>query len=273
MRQKHNKKRNTAFLYECLIRELTKAIVQENKVKQTKVKGLLREFFSKGKPLKQELDIYRSLMETKEVEEDFSRRLLHESKIDFTKLDRKEIFNEQTVLINKINKALGGNAFGNFVPNYKDLATLGLFFQNDNLNAKKRIMLENNLVTFLTRLDENRTEMKPVDQLEFKMFVKRFNETYENSLLREQKELLSNFIVSFSDNGLGLKSYLNDEIGRLKEAVSAQILDDKKAPLIENFKKVRSKLDSYSKRPIDSDMVEEVFYIQDLLAEVKRNVS
>ena len=69
---KHNKKRNTAFLYECLIRELTKAIVQENKSKQTKVKGLLREFFSKGKSLKQELDIYRSLMETKDVTEDFS---------------------------------------------------------------------------------------------------------------------------------------------------------------------------------------------------------
>ena len=65
---KHNKKRNTAFLYECLIRELTKAIVQENKSKQTIVKGLLKEFFSKGKALKQELDIYRSLLESKELE-------------------------------------------------------------------------------------------------------------------------------------------------------------------------------------------------------------
>ena len=91
---KHNKKRNTAFLYECLIRELTKAIVQENKSKQAKVKALLREFFLKGKALKVELDIYKSLMETKDVDEDFSRRLLHESKVDFTKLDRKEVFNE-----------------------------------------------------------------------------------------------------------------------------------------------------------------------------------
>ena len=33
---KHNKKRNTAFLYECLIRELTKAIVRENVEKQQK---------------------------------------------------------------------------------------------------------------------------------------------------------------------------------------------------------------------------------------------
>jgi len=268
---KHNKKRNTAFLYECLIRELTKAIIKEDKTKQTKVKGLLKEFFSKGKVLKQELDIYRTLIETKEAKEDFSRRLLKESKIDFDKLDRKEIFNEQTSLINKINKAIGPNTFGNFVPNYKDLATLGLFFQNDNLNAKKRIMLENNMVNFLSRKEESLTEMKHIDNLEFNMFVKRFNETYKNSLLKEQKDLLTNFITSFSDNGLGLKCYLNDEIGRLKEAVSDEIVKAQNPDLKENFKKVKAKLDNYAKHPLNSNIVEEVFYIQDLLAEVKRN--
>jgi uncharacterized protein YicC (UPF0701 family) len=132
-------------------------------------------------------------------------------------------------------------------------------------------MLEDKVVGFLTRLNESQTEMKPVDSLEFKMFVKRFNETYEHSLLREQKDLLSNFIVSFSDNGLGLKSFLNDEIGRLKEAVSAHIVEGSNTPLNENFKKVRAKLDSYAKTPINSKIVEEVFYIQDLLAEVSRN--
>ena len=130
-------------------------------------------------------------------------------------------------------------------------------------------MLEDKVVNYLTRLDENQTEMKPVDQLEFKMFAKRFNETYEHSLLREQKDLLSNFIVSFSDNGLGLKSFMNEEIGRLKEAVNVEI--SKESAMSENFKKVKEKLDSYVRRPIDSQMVEEVFYIQDLLAEVKRS--
>ena len=73
---KHNKKRNTAFLYECLIRELTKAILKEDKQKQTKVKGLLREFFAKGKALSKELKLYSSLLECKELNESFSRRLM-----------------------------------------------------------------------------------------------------------------------------------------------------------------------------------------------------
>ena len=270
---KHNKKRNTAFLYECLIRELTKAILKEDNQQQTVIKSILKEFFVKGKLLKQELDLYKSLLECKELNENFSRRLMVETKKDFDNLDRKEIFNEQTALISRINKQLGNAAFSNFVPNYKDIATLGLFFQNSNISAKKRIMLEDKVVGFLTRLDENQTEMKPVDQLEFKMFVKRFNDTYQHSLLKEQKDLLSNFIVSFSDNGLGLKSYLNDEIGRLKESVNSEIDKATDPALIENFKKVKSKLDGYAKTPLNSKIVEEVFYIQDLLAEVKRNVS
>jgi len=270
---KHNKKRNTAFLYECLIRELTKAIIKENKEQQEVVKSILMEFFIKGKPLKNELNLFNSLLETKELSEDFSRRLLIETRKDFDSLDRKEIFNEQTALINRINKALGSKTFSNFVPNYKDIATLGLFFQDNNLSAKKRIMLEDKMVTFLSRKEEVLTEMKHIDKLEFKMFVKRFNDTYEHSLLKEQKELLSNFITSFSDNGLGLKVYLNSEIGRLKEAVSLEIAENDSKALIENFEKVKAKLNSYAQTPLNSSIVEEVFYIQDLLAEVKRNVN
>ncbi len=270
---KHNKKRNTAFLYECLIRELTKAILKEDSQKQTEVKSLLREFFMKGKVLSKELALYSSLLECKELNENFSRRLMFETKKDFDSLDRKKIFNEQTALISQINKQLGSATFSNFVPNYKDIATLGLFFQNSSLGAKKRIMLEDKMVNFLTRLDENQTEMKPVDQLEFKMFAKRFNETYKHSLLKEQKDLLSNFIVSFSDNGLGLKSFLNEEIGRLKNAINSHIVASSNTAVNENFMKVKQKLDGYALHPLNERVVEEVFYIQDLIAEVNRNVN
>jgi hypothetical protein len=268
---KHNKKRNTAFLYECLIRALTRAVIRENKDNQTKVKALLVEFFRKDKALYKDLEIYKSLLESKELPAEYSRRLLAETKKDFDSLDRKEIFNEQTKLISMINKQLGGEAFGTFVPNYKDLATIGMFLQQTDMSAKKRIMLEDNCIRYLGRSEKVLTEMKHLDKLEFKMFTKRFNDTYEHSLLKEQKELLSNFITSFSDNGLGLKSYLNSEIGRLKKAVDTEIVETSNSSLLENFKKVRAKLDGYAQKPLNEAVIEEIFYIQDLLAEVKRN--
>jgi hypothetical protein len=76
---KHNKKRNTAFLYECLIKELTKAVVREDKKRQIITKKILKEFFYKGSILKSELELYNSLLENKELYPNFSRRLLEET--------------------------------------------------------------------------------------------------------------------------------------------------------------------------------------------------
>ena len=41
MRLKHNKKRNTAFVYEALVRELTESVVRNNKNKQNKKINLI----------------------------------------------------------------------------------------------------------------------------------------------------------------------------------------------------------------------------------------
>jgi len=129
------------------------------------------------------------------------------------------------------------------------------------------------LVKLLGRKENTLTEMKHLDNLEYKTFVKKFNNAYERTLLKEQKELLTNYIVSFSDNGLGLKSFLNEEIGRLKNAVQQRIVEGAADPNNENFKKVKVKLDKYAQTPINQQMIEEIFYIQDLIAEVTKNDS
>ena len=270
---KHNKKRNTAFLYECLIKELTKAIVREDKKRQIITKKVIKEFFNKNSELRKELNLYNSLLETNALSESFSRRLLEESKKDFYDLSRKNIFNSQTKLINVMNQKLGHNIFSNFIPNYKDIASVGLYFQNQKLGAKKRIMLEENLIKYLGRSNSLLTEMKHLDNLEYRTFVNKFNETYERTLRTEQKDLLTNYIVSFSDNGVGLKSFLNEEIGRLKNALQVQLSEGSTNHNSENFKKVKAKLDKYSQIPIDHQMVEEIFYIQDLIAEVSKNAT
>ena len=49
MRLKHNKKRNTAFVYEALVRELTQSVVKNNKNKQNKIVSIIKEHFSQGR--------------------------------------------------------------------------------------------------------------------------------------------------------------------------------------------------------------------------------
>ena len=55
MRLKHNKKRNTAFVYEALVRELTESVVRNNKNKQNKIVSIIKDHFAGDSILKEEL--------------------------------------------------------------------------------------------------------------------------------------------------------------------------------------------------------------------------
>ena len=133
-------------------------------------------------------------------------------------------------------------------------------------------MLEDRIISLLTanRINEQK-EIKHIDKLTYNTFVNKFNESYKNTLRDEQKSLLTNFITSFSDNGLGLKCFMNEEIGRLKSELET-ILSDKviseNKEYSNNLNRVVEKLDSFRETPINEEMVRSLFYIQDLVAEV-----
>tara|TARA_R100000231_G_scaffold77378_1_gene59929 strand:+ start:326 stop:1132 length:807 start_codon:yes stop_codon:yes gene_type:complete len=267
---KHNKKRNTAFLYECLIKEMTKAIVRKDETTKQVVVEILKNNFSSGSALYKDLQMYKQLLETKELDEKFGQRFITEVKKDWEALDRKEIFNAQTNLIKEFNFHIP-QAFGNFIPNYKNIASVGQYFHSSSLKPKTRLLIEDRIkglvISRSTPIKQDK--MKPLDSLEYRTFVNKFNETYERSLQPEQRELLNNYITSFSDNGLGLKTFVNEELGRLKE--QASILSE--TSYGDKILKVKEKLDSFSKKPIDKRMVEDLFYIQDLFAEINKNES
>ena len=271
---KHNKKRNTAFLYECLVKELTKAIVRNESKRKSDIINLIKENFRKGSALKAELDVYRSVTECKKMSKEFARRFLVETKKDFQNIDRKKVFNEQTKLIKQINETLSPSAFANFIANYKDLASVGQYFQDNNMKAKNRLLVESRVVSLLTTDKQEGPEMKHVDNLTYKTFTDKFNQTYGRTLRKEQKDLLMNYIVSFSDNGLGLKSFLNEEISRLKNALDEGSKVEKIAKneaFLAKTEQVLNKLEKFKSTPISEEMVKDVFYIQDLVLEVTKN--
>jgi hypothetical protein len=270
---KFNKKRNTAFLYECLLKELTKSIVRQQHDKKRKIIKIIKENFKKGSILKEDLDIYRSVLESKKMPKQFAIRFLAETKADFNNLDRKAVFNKQTSLIKQINETLSPDAFANFISNYKDINSLGAYF-GSKLKAKSRLLIETRIVDLLTTADSKTADMKHIDNLTYNTFVKKFNDSYSKTLRVEQRNLLTNYIVSFSDNGLGLKAFLNDEISRLKKEMKECTKNskiNKNEAFLSKTQRVLEQLDSYAKVPITENVVKEVFYIQDLVAEVNRN--
>ena len=213
MKVKHNKKRNTAFLYEVLVKELTNAIINKDARRKRFISSILKEAFGSSSILGKELEHYQSLLETTGLDLYLAEKLLQETKMAHSLLSAKEVFNSQTKIINKINRTLSKEAWNTFVPNFKSLATVSAIF-NANVPAKQRI---------------------------------------------------------FADNGLELKLYLNEEIGRLKKNIQEslkmeEIISDE--DMMKKTKEVLNILESFKNASPTKEIVSKVLNIQELVKEI-----
>lgn len=273
---KHNKKRNTAFIYEALVREVVKQSIAKNVEKRNLAISLLKEFFNKNTLLYKDLQLYKSILETRKVKEKIAFKILVEAKTVKNNLNKKTLFVEQSKIIKKINKELSPEVFMNYVPTYKYLASIGMFF-GDNLNPKQKVLLEEKILDYMTLSESknNLKEEKKLDNLVVKSFVKRFNDTYNKSLLKEQKELINHFINSADpERKVEFQLYVDREIDRLKSALvenkdSNDIAKDKN--IKQKFNQVLAFLEKTSQQKLNESFILKIAQIQELVKEIQTN--
>jgi len=265
---KHNKKRNTAFIYEALVKEFTKALLDQETYKKTEVITIIKEHFSKEAPLAAELPLYNILLETQNIKNDLAERLLHETKIAHGALNEKTIFDAQSRVIAAINKNLGPAVWSNFVPNFKTLASINAIF-GTKTSVKQKVLFEQALVDRMSqRALAQPANLKSVDNLTYHSFIKKFNNKY-NTLLEEQKDFLNKYITSFADEGFELRVYLNEELTRLKSLISVTADNDNADTLIrEKTQKVIDYLDGFRKRAFVPEDLTKILKTQALVREL-----
>ena len=275
MKYKHNKKRNTAFLFEALIKEMAKSVVENREERQVKIARIIKRHFQKRGVLYKDLQTYKTLMNLKEAEQDFAKRILSEVRRDRDRLDTSRVFAEQSKLIKRINVELGQEVYTNFVPNYKTMATIAQLF-SENVPATEKILLEDRILEEMTKA-ELKTEkeiMEHIDSIAYKTFTNKFNKTYAGKLHEEQQKVVSRYIFSVSDNGVSLKTYLNEEIERLRDRVNASLqLEEVKADeqMQEKTQKVLDFLDGLKDTRLDERTIKKIMQIQELVREVEND--
>jgi hypothetical protein len=265
---KHNKKRNTAFIYETLSRELTKTILNKDDAKKSQIVSIFKEYFSGNNILAQELQIYKSILDTNNIKKNLAERILQESKIAHASLNEKKIFDAQSQLIAQINKGLGQHVWSNFIPNFKFLASIDAIF-NKKASPKGRVLFEQSAIDTMSEKTEasSRSPLKPVDTLTYRTFINKFNGKYE-TLLQEQKDLLNNYIASFADEGFEMRLYLNRELGRLKSTLVESLEDTQEEYMKQNIVGITEYLDGFRKREFsDTDLIK-VLKTQELAQEL-----
>ena len=270
---KHNKKRNTAFLYEVLIRELTKAVLSEEDNKKEKITSLLKEHFNKNTILSKELELYKSLLESKNLDLYVAEKLIFESKREYFSFNKKKIFNEQSMLISKINKNLSNKIFANFVPNYKNIATISQLFNDEDMSVKKKVLLEQTIVESMVKKEEKQNvdeNLQPMDNIIFNSFIKNFNSEYDQ-LHEKQRNLLNLFISSFKDGNSELSAFLNEELGRLKVQIKNALLlsEVRDSATIKNkMKNTLELMEGFREQPVNKHMLQQILKIQQLVKEL-----
>jgi hypothetical protein len=268
MKTRHNKKRNTAFVYEALIREGTSAILQKDEARCNKVVAIIKKHFKDGSILKKDLDCYKSLYENQNLSELDSARIIKEARIQKRMIDSSSLFTAQTGLIHDINKDVEPSVFNNFVPNYRSLANIYQMF-SDSTNPKDAVLLENLVIGDMVKKIEQE-EKQEVDNLVVNSFVQKFNQKYKEELFEEQKTLLGLYIQSFVDNSVEFKSFLNEEISRLKNELKKAKSEEYIASdedMTEKANEILLKLESFKKTEISDNILLTVLKVQSLIRE------
>jgi len=268
---KYNKKRNTAFIYEALVREVTACILKENHKRKNIIINLLKKHFHHNSVLAQDLQCYQSLYHNQNLDKTTSDKIIKEAKLQSKLLDSDLLFKTQTALIHDINRQVGPEVYNTYVPNYKDLATIAQIFSSKT-SPKKRVILEGEIAASMCANPPRATDEAPVDKVLYETFVNKFNTRYETELLESQQTLLSRYICSFADNALELKIYLNEELARLKRALTAAsklaefrddtVMETKRSQLLQV-------LDQYSNTAIDESVLLTVMKTQALVEEIQ----
>jgi hypothetical protein len=210
------------------------------------------------------------LYEEQNLDKQTSKRIIQEAKLQQKLINPESVFDAQTSLIHDINKQLSSSVFGNFVPNYKSLATIGQLF-SDRTSPKSLVILENRIVDSMQKSNIRHVSTDLVDGLVYRAFVDKFNKKYEQNLLSEQKELLTHYISSFADNALGLKVFLNEEISRLKlklnEALQTQEIKND-SDMHNKAKRIIEHLNTFAKQDFNDEILLTVLKTQSLVEEI-----
>ena len=258
---KHSKFKNTGFIFELLIRQITSEIMSSNKSVAEKI---LKEHFNSKKELSKELKLYQYLINEKYNSEAKAEKFIDTVCEARKRLDEKKLTKEKYNLIKEIKETYELDEFiKSPISNYKTLASIYKIFEVVTTNesyeptdiVSSRFTIAENIINSSIQnkeakikdavLEEYRKQDDDLRAVSYKILVESFNSKYKN-LTEDQKGLLREYINNINNTGK-LSEYVSNEASKLmtnlKEVgskISDKVTKIKLAETIANIRKVKS---------------------------------
>ena len=258
---KHSKFKNTGFLFELLVRQITSEVMSSSKSVAEK---LLKEHFNSKQELSKELKLYQYLINEKYNSESKAEQFINTILEARKKIDEKKLTKEKYNLIKEIKETYNLDEFiKSPISNYKTLASIYKIFETvitdtqyeptDIVSA--RFTIAENIINSSIQnkdikikdavLEEYRKQDDDLRAVSYKLLVESFNNKYSN-LTNDQKGLLREYINNINNTGK-LNEYVSNEVTKLVDGlkevgskISDKVTKIKLAETIANIKKIKS---------------------------------
>lgn len=239
---KHSKFRNTGFIFELLVRQVTSDIL--NGRPKSIAENLLKKYFNSKTELHNELKLYHFLVNEKYGVENRAEKFITAILETRSKLNEKKILREKYELVKEIKESYNLDSFLNTqIPNYKILASIYKIFE---YNAQKESVYDpkdflNTKITIIEHITAKSSNSKNIEEkiyesfkkedkdirdLSYKILVDSFNKKYK-TLDESQKSLLQTYINSYTNED-SLSENIQKKVTELKNdfvAISKKIND------------------------------------------------
>ena len=258
---KHSKFKNTGFLFELLVRQITSEVMSSSKSVAEK---LLKEHFNSKQELSKELKLYQYLINEKYNSESKAEQFINTILEARKKIDEKKLTKEKYNLIKQIKETYNLEEFiKSPISNYKTLASIYKIFETVINNEEyeptdivsARFTIAENIINSSIQnkdikikdavLEEYRKQDDDLRAVSYKLLVESFNNKYSN-LTNDQKGLLREYINNINNTGK-LNEYVSNEVTKLVDGlkevgskISDKVTKIKLAETIANIRKIKS---------------------------------
>ena len=259
---KHSKFKNTGFIFELLVRQVTSEIMS-GKINSIAEK-ILKEHFNSKKELSKELKLYQYLINEKYNSESKAEKFIDTICEARKRLDEKKLTKEKYTLIKEIKETYGLDEFiKSPISNYKTLASIYKIFEVTTSEEQyeptdivsSRFTIAENIINSSIQnkdvkikdaiMEQYKKQDDDLRAISYKLLIENFNKKYKN-LSSQQKGLLKEYINNMNNTGK-LKEYVSVEVHTIVEGlkevgskISDKVTKIKLAETISNLKKVKS---------------------------------
>lgn len=237
MKIKNSKYKNTAILFELLIRQVTNDTISGN---DSPAVNIIKKYFSKTE-LAKEHKLYQSLISNKNLSEIKANSVIDNIILLSKRLNRSTIRREKYNLIKEIKESYNLDLFcKNKINNYPQYAAAYILIESNNsvdfinpdiLIENKNTLLEHICSKDIKKGEDIYEEYSKLDSdtriLAYRSLLEKFNDKYQN-LNNNQKTILKEYINNIG-NVSNLREFVNSNYKNLKSELLklSKKVDDK----------------------------------------------